>query len=61
MDADLNLRTAISTDRPVIERLRLMFRQDMSEFVGGVPNSEGTFRSERLEAVLSRSGSGRRM
>ncbi|MET8075847.1 GNAT family N-acetyltransferase [Streptomyces sp. NPDC005303] len=56
MDADLNLRTAGSTDRPVIERLWLMFQHDMSEFVGGVPGPDGSFRSERLEAAFAGSG-----
>ncbi|MDQ0761138.1 GNAT family N-acetyltransferase [Streptomyces canus] len=53
MTADLNLRTATPTDRPAIERLWLMFKHDMSEFVGGVPNPDGAFRSERLEAAFS--------
>ncbi|MFF7645986.1 GNAT family N-acetyltransferase [Streptomyces canus] len=53
MDADPHLRTAISSDSPVIERLWLMFRHDMSEFVGGVPDTDGSFRSARLEAAFS--------
>lgn len=55
-DADLELRTATPDDRATVERLWLMFRHDMSEFVGGVPNADGTFRSERLEAAFSGDG-----
>jgi predicted acetyltransferase len=42
------VRLATSDDRPVLERLWLMFRHDMSEFRGVLPRPDGTFRSERL-------------
>ena len=48
----ISLRRASTVDRPVVERLWLMFRHDMSEFGGQLPNSDGTFRSERLAAAF---------
>ncbi|MEU1475948.1 GNAT family N-acetyltransferase [Streptomyces sp. NPDC005760] len=56
MTADPSLRQATPADRPALDRLWLMFQHDMSEFVGGVPNPDGSFRSERLEAAFSDSG-----
>jgi predicted acetyltransferase len=49
---DLSVRLARSGDRPVLERLWLMFRHDMSEFGGQLPRPDGTFRSERLQAAF---------
>ena len=46
------LRPATSSDRPVLERLWLMFRHDLSEFRGVLPGPDGTFRSDRLEAAF---------
>jgi len=46
-------RPAGPADRPTVERLWLMFRHDMSEFVGGLPNPDGSYRGERLEAAFS--------
>jgi predicted acetyltransferase len=37
----------------VLERLWLMFRHDISEFGGQLPNPDGTFRSERLQAAFA--------
>lgn len=37
----------------VLERLWLMFRHDLSEFRGVLPNPDGTFRSDRLAAALT--------
>jgi predicted acetyltransferase len=48
----ISLRRASAADRPVAERLWLMFRHDMSEFGGQLPNSDGTFRAERLAAAF---------
>ncbi|MBF8186418.1 GNAT family N-acetyltransferase [Nonomuraea sp. K274] len=50
---DICVRLAQAADRPVVERLWLMFRHDMSEFAGGLPNADGTFRGERLEAAFA--------
>jgi predicted acetyltransferase len=50
---DVSVRLAGEADRPVLERLWLLFRHDMSEFTGALPYPDGTFRSERLEAALS--------
>jgi predicted acetyltransferase len=50
---DVSLRLATSEDRPVLERLWLMFRHDMSEFGGLLPHPDGTFRSERLQAAFN--------
>jgi predicted acetyltransferase len=50
---EVSVRLASDADRPVLERLWLMFRHDMSEFSGSLPFPDGTFRSERLEAALT--------
>jgi predicted acetyltransferase len=50
---ELSVRRTNPADRAVLERLWLLFRHDMSEFDGRLPNPDGTFRSERLESALS--------
>jgi predicted acetyltransferase len=50
---ELEIRPATPADRPTVERLWLLFRHDLSEFGGQLPNPDGTFRSERLEAAFS--------
>lgn len=50
---DVSVRLASPTDQPVLERLWLMFRHDMSEFGGQLPSPDGTFRSERLQAAFA--------
>ena len=50
------IRRATEADRPVLERLWLLFRHDMSAVTPTLPNPDGSFRSERLEAALSESG-----
>jgi predicted acetyltransferase len=52
----LHVRRAATEDRPVLERLWLLFRHDLSRFSGDLPRADGTFRSERLEAALTSSG-----
>ncbi|MEV6485060.1 GNAT family N-acetyltransferase [Streptomyces sp. NPDC051576] len=56
----VHVRPATPADRPTIERLWLMFRHDLSEFgTGGqseLPNPDGTFRSERLDAAFGDPG-----
>jgi len=37
----------------VLERLWLLFRHDLSEFTGGLPFADATYRSERLALALS--------
>jgi predicted acetyltransferase len=51
--SELTVRPTTPADRPTVERLWLMFRHDLSEFGGQLPNPDGTFRSERLEAAFS--------
>lgn len=51
--SDLVVRRAESSDRVLLERLWLMFRHDLSEFQGQLPRPDGSYRSERLEAVLA--------
>ncbi len=46
------VRRVNAADRPLVERLWLMFRHDMSEFGGQLPNPDGTFRTERLAAAF---------
>jgi predicted acetyltransferase len=53
---DHTVRRATSHDRPVLERLWLLFRHDLSLFTGALPHPDGTFRSERLAASLTESG-----
>lgn len=48
----ISVRRASAGDRPMVERLWLMFRHDMSEFGGQLPNPDGTFRAERLAAAF---------
>ena len=49
---DTSVRLAKAADHPVLERLWLMFRHDMSQFQHQLPNPDGTFRSERLQAAF---------
>jgi predicted acetyltransferase len=51
-----HVRPATPDDRPTVERLWLLFRHDMSEFGGQLPNLDGTFRKERLEAAFNDAG-----
>ncbi len=51
--AELDIRPATPADRPAVERLWLLFRHDLSEFGGQLPNADGSFRKERLEAAFS--------
>ncbi|WP_416962286.1 GNAT family N-acetyltransferase [Streptomyces sp. Agncl-13] len=54
------VRPATPADRPTVERLWLMFRHDMSEFGTRerlqLPNPDGTFRSERVDAAFDGRG-----
>ncbi|MGF1424981.1 GNAT family N-acetyltransferase [Kitasatospora sp. LaBMicrA B282] len=47
------VRRATMADRPLLERLWLLFRHDLSEFGGTLPNPDGSFRSERLGLALT--------
>jgi predicted acetyltransferase len=51
--SDLSVRPATVADRAVLERLWLMFRHDLSEFRGMLPNPDGSFRSEWLQSALT--------
>ncbi|MFJ6572094.1 GNAT family N-acetyltransferase [Streptomyces sp. NPDC091292] len=51
--SDVSVRLAGVADRPVVERLWLMFRHDMSEYHGLLPSADGTFRSDRLQMAFS--------
>jgi predicted acetyltransferase len=48
----ISVRRTNDADRPMVERLWLMFRHDMSEFGGQLPNPDGTFRAERVAAAF---------
>ena len=52
----VHVRPATPADRPTVERLWLMFRHDMSGFETReqhqLPNPDGTFRSERVDAAF---------
>jgi hypothetical protein len=47
------VRLACAADRLVAERLWLMYRHEMSEFSGVLPNPDGTFRSDRLRLAFT--------
>ncbi|MCQ9181356.1 GNAT family N-acetyltransferase [Streptomyces sp. IBSBF 2953] len=49
---DLSVRRATDADRAVLERLWLLFRHDLSGFMGVLPDPDGTFRSDRLQAAF---------
>ncbi|HEY8721632.1 GNAT family N-acetyltransferase [Pengzhenrongella sp.] len=49
----MTLRRANGDDRAVLERLWLMFRHDLSEFRGVLPEPDGTFRGDRLRAAFT--------
>jgi len=48
----LSVRRAGDADRPLLERLWLLFRHDLSEFDGDLPSPDVTFRAERLAAAF---------
>lgn len=48
----LHLRLATAADRPLLDRLWLMFCHDLSEFRGVLPAPDGTFRSDRLHRAV---------
>jgi len=52
----LHITMAQHGDRPVLEQLWTMFRHDMSEFSGTLPDARGRFRQERLDAALDDPG-----
>ena len=56
----VHVRPANPADRPTVERLWLMFRHDLSEFAAAgqlqLPNPDGTFRSERVDAAFGEGG-----
>lgn len=52
-EPELAVRKATAADRPVLDRLWLLFRHDLSELTGTLPRPDGTFRSERLESAFA--------
>ncbi|MFD2792274.1 GNAT family N-acetyltransferase [Promicromonospora vindobonensis] len=52
----LTIRPTTPADRPVLERLWLLFRHDMSEVSGALPGPSGQFRRERLDAAFTEPG-----
>ena len=53
MSDDLSVQRATATDRPVVERLWLMFRHDMSEFREDLPDPDGSFGFAWLESAFT--------
>jgi predicted acetyltransferase len=51
--ADLLVRRSDSADRVVLERFFYLFRHDMSELDGRLPNPDGSFRSEWVDSALT--------
>lgn len=54
--ARLTIRPTAPADQPVLERLWLLFRHDMSEVSGALPDPSGQFRRERLDAAFTDPG-----
>jgi predicted acetyltransferase len=54
--ARLTIRPTTPADRPVLERLWLLFRHDMSEVSGTLPDPSGQFGRERLDAAFTDPG-----
>ncbi len=54
--ARLTIRPTTPADRVVLERLWLLFRHDMSEVSGALPDPSGQFRRERLDAAFTDPG-----
>jgi predicted acetyltransferase len=52
----LTIRPTTPADRLVLERLWLLFRHDMSEISGSLPDASGQFRRERLDAAFTDPG-----
>ena len=52
----LTIRPTTPADRLVLERLWLLFRHDMSEVSGTLPDPGGQFRHERLDAAITEPG-----
>ncbi|MEU1129935.1 GNAT family N-acetyltransferase [Streptomyces sp. NPDC005900] len=50
---EVAVRLADTADRPLVQRLWLMFRHDMSEFDEALPDADGTFYAERPHVVLT--------
>jgi len=53
---EVSVRPVTAAELPVLDRLWLMFRHDMSEFHGGLPRPDGTFRTEHLRAAVEDPG-----
>ncbi|GHH65918.1 GNAT family N-acetyltransferase [Promicromonospora soli] len=54
--ARLTIRPTTPADRLLLERLWLLFRHDMSEVSGSLPDPSGQFRRERLDAAFTDPG-----
>lgn len=54
--ARLTIRPTTPADRTVLERLWLLFRHDLSEVTGALPDPTGQFRRERLDATFTDPG-----
>ena len=54
--ATLEVQPATPADRQALERLWQLFQHEMSAFTPQLPNAEGRFRQERLDAALSDPG-----
>lgn len=52
----IQIRTAVPSDRPLIDRLWLMFRHDLSGFHEVLPFPDGTFRAERVDSAFTDPG-----
>ncbi|MEV4372702.1 MULTISPECIES: GNAT family N-acetyltransferase [unclassified Nonomuraea] len=48
----VSVRPVEAADHPTVERLWLMFRHDMADFQGGLPDPDGTYHGDRLRTAL---------
>lgn len=50
---ELSVRVAGAAERPTVERLWQLFRHDMSQFHGDLPEPDGRFGNERVELAFT--------
>ncbi|MEV7518976.1 hypothetical protein ACWGUP_28825 [Streptomyces diastaticus] len=50
---EISVRLAGAADHPVVERLWLMFRHDLSEFDEVLPDADGAFYADRPNVALT--------
>lgn len=52
-ESEVVVRPVDPPELPVLERLWSLFQHDLSEFRGGLPDADGTFRQDRLHLAMN--------